>query len=155
VELVQLGAQFGVNVLPFARELKVRLHIGQTVGQFLIGGQRFRQPLAGRQNSLRSFLVLPELGLGYLFLNEVQFLAARWSVKENSGWRRTVSSVHQIRVVFLRSQGLLKSCQSSVVSRQLSVISRQFSVFSHQSVIGIPARFQESEFGSQEAGFRI
>jgi hypothetical protein len=45
-------------------------------GQLLVGLQGFRQPLAARQDSLRGFLVLPELRLGNLFFEEIQFLAA-------------------------------------------------------------------------------
>jgi hypothetical protein len=76
-------------------------------GELLVGFQNLRQPLAGGQSLLRGLLILPELGLGDLFFEGLQFLAAGRSVKENSGCRWIAFSARQIRVLILRSQMLL------------------------------------------------
>jgi hypothetical protein len=58
---------------------------------------------------LGSFLVLPEIGLGYLFFERFEFLAALGGVKENSAIRWRVASSRRILFAVLRSRLLLSS----------------------------------------------
>jgi hypothetical protein len=67
------------------------------------------QTLPGGQDSLGSFLVLPEIGLGYLFLERIKFFAALGGVKESSATRWRVASSRHTLFAVLRSRLLLIS----------------------------------------------
>jgi hypothetical protein len=96
--------------------------------QLVVIVQNLSQTLAVGEDLLGSFLVLPKLRMGYLFLEELKFLASLGNVKESSGCRQRAASVRRIPFAVLRSRSLLKSrCQVPGFNAWLSAFSRQLS----------------------------
>jgi hypothetical protein len=65
------------------------------------------QTLPRGQDFLGSFLLLPEIGLGYLFVEGPKFLAALRGVKESSAVQWRVASSRHILFAVRRSRLLL------------------------------------------------
>jgi hypothetical protein len=106
---LQFRAQFAPHVLPFTRQLQIGLEIGQLPRQAIVRLDLLCQALAGGENSLGRFLVLPEVRLGYLLFDDFEFAASLGGVKENSGVRRRDASVPRIAFPVPRSRLLLSA----------------------------------------------
>lgn len=137
---IKLRTEVGGNVLSLTGKLKISLGIRQAARQLFIVLQRFRQALAPGKDLLRVFLVLPEVRLGYLLFESLEFLTSLGGVKENSAGRRRVASVRRIPFAVLQSWSvlcplLLVGCQLSVVSNQVTGIRSQRSGPKH--VVGL------------------
>jgi hypothetical protein len=83
----QFGPQFTLNRLALAGQFEVRVHIGHALSEPVVFFNLFAQTLPSSEGSLGGFLVLPEIGLGYLFLERIKFFAALGGVKESSAAR--------------------------------------------------------------------
>jgi hypothetical protein len=88
-------------------QFEVGIHIGQPLSEFLVLLDLLAQALSSRQGFLGSFLILPEIGLGYLFFEGFKFLAALGGVKESSAVRWRVASSRHILFAVRRSRLLL------------------------------------------------
>jgi len=110
---IKLRTEVGCNVFSLTSKLKISLAIRQAVRQLFIRLQRFRKALAPGEDLLRIFLVLPEVGLGYLLLESLELLTSLGGVKENSAGRRPVASVRRIPFAVLHSWSVL--CPLSLV----------------------------------------
>jgi hypothetical protein len=84
---LQFGPQFTLNRLALAGQFEVRIRIGQALSESVVFFDLLAQTLPGGQDFLGSFLVLPEIGLGYLFFECFKFFAALGGVKESSAVR--------------------------------------------------------------------
>jgi hypothetical protein len=106
---LQFGPQFTLNRLAFAGQFEIGVRIGQALGKSVVFFDLLAQTLAGGQDFLGTFLVLPEIGLGYLFLESFKFFAALGGVKESSSARWRVASGRHILFAVRRSRWLLVS----------------------------------------------
>jgi hypothetical protein len=104
---LQFGPQFALNRLALTSQFKVRLHIGQTLSEFVVFFDLLAQTLSGGEDALGRFLALPEIGLGYLLLERVEFSAALGGVKESSAVRWRVASTRHNLFAVRRSRLLL------------------------------------------------
>jgi hypothetical protein len=79
------------------------------LSEFVVFFDPLAQTLPRRQDFLGSFLVLPEIMLGYLFIEGFKFFAALRGVKESSAVRWCVALSRHILFAVRRSRLLLIS----------------------------------------------
>jgi hypothetical protein len=83
-QLGKLRAKIARDVLAFARQLEVGPQVLERAGQLVILFQGFFKAAARLQRLWGGFLILPEIGAGYLLFDGVKFAAPGGCVKENS-----------------------------------------------------------------------
>ena len=83
---VQLFQQivFLLDVSLFLSKVDVGLDVARDRREFLIRGNLLFGTLSLAQNALRSFLVVPKIGVGDTCLESVQALTILWRVKDSS-----------------------------------------------------------------------
>jgi hypothetical protein len=98
-EGVHFRAQVARYVFALPRQFEIGLDVRELFCQTLVRRNGLFQALAGGENLLGSFLVLPEVGLGYLFFDDLELVPSLGSVKENSEAPLPASGVLHIRVL--------------------------------------------------------
>lgn len=83
-KLPNLSLQIAFDAFAFARQVKVRVDVGQVTGQQTVLLDGLLETLALTEQFLRRFRIVPEVGPADLVVAGLKFASPGRSVKENS-----------------------------------------------------------------------
>jgi hypothetical protein len=102
LEGLQVASEVGGDVFAFSPEFQQSIEVGNATSDGLVLVQLFFEALALLQNLLRLFLVIPEVGSGYLGFDTVELSLFAGRVKDSSAQLQLAGGAIRTRVSVLR-----------------------------------------------------